>query len=79
MRFCFNCDAALGEEEYLFCISCIKEEEDLDVKMLMVKEWKKNIEIKLLIVQQTINDVQETISRLGEKYGEIYENKENDY
>jgi len=66
LRFCFNCDAALREEEYLFCIPCIKEEEDLDVKMLMVKEWKKNIENKLLIVQQTINDVQETISRLGE-------------
>ena len=66
MRFCFNCVAILEGEEYIFCMVCITCNSTLKDSLTVPKLWKEGVNYKLLIVEATINNVQETVKRMSE-------------
>lgn len=66
MRFCFNCVAILEEVEYIFCTVCITCNSTLKDNLVVPKLWREGVKYKLLIVEETINNVQETVKRMSE-------------
>ena len=64
MIFCIYCKAALEENENILCEHCIGDGNNLDIKLLMILEWRNNIQTKLNIVSKTINNVEEAINRM---------------
>ena len=58
---CLNCKCVLVISEYLLCGVCVAANSNAKLKILILLEWKKNIEKKLHIVNESIDNVEETV------------------
>jgi hypothetical protein len=64
MKFCYFCKCTLSIGEDLFCLTCMEDGRNLNRKLTLVREWKKNLEVKLLKVEKTIDSVEKKIQQM---------------
>jgi hypothetical protein len=71
MSNCIACGCFNGIVSEIICDECY---EDLGVIMNKQKDWKKEMELKLQIVLETINSVMKTIEKIQGEIDEIQKN-----
>ena len=64
MKFCYYCKCALNIGEDLLCLTCMEDGRNLNRKLTLIREWKKNLEVKLHKVEKTIDSVEKRIEEM---------------
>ena len=64
MKFCYYCKCVLSIGEDLLCLTCMEDGRNLNRKLTLIREWKENLKVKLLKVEETIDSVEKKIEEM---------------